>query len=286
MRSQFLAALSSLVPPSSPPTVGYSLLATYPHDTSAFTQGLHYEPRTRTLLESTGLYGESSVRRVNIESGRVLHRSDLPRHHFGEGLTVVRDAVVVQLLWREGLCLLHAADTLAFQRTAPLPRGMREGWGLTADGKGALYASDGSNQLYILDEDTLEVRRTVPVHVAGRCASGDRARDLSLPHRCSANVRWSILHSSSPLRNINDLQWVRGEIWANLWREDRLACIDPDSGAVRSFVDLSPLLSPAERQFLGVEECLNGIAYDAGNDELFVTGKCWPKLFKLRVPAM
>ena len=236
-----------------PPTVGYTLLATHPHDRYAFTQGLHFEPRTKTLLESTGLYGGSSARRVEIESGHVLDEERLERRGFGEGLSVVGD-VCYQLLWREGLCLIRCADTLALRRTAALPRGMLEGWGLTTDGAGLLYASDGSSTLHVLDAQTLEVTRRTPVSVGGR-----------------------------PLRNINDLQFVRGEIWANVWREDKLACIDPTSGDVRAFVDLSPLLTDEERSKLGMEECLNGLAYDEERDELFVTGKCWPKLFRLRV---
>ena len=207
----------------------------------------------RRCSSRPGSTAAQRARRVEIESGHALDEERLERRWFGEGLSVVGD-VCYQLLWREGLCLIRCADTLALRRTAALPRGMLEGWGLTTDGAGLLYASDGSSTLHVLDAQTLEVTRRIPVSVGGR-----------------------------PLRNINDLQFVRGEIWANVWREDKLACIDPTSGDVRAFVDLSPLLTDEERSKLGMEECLNGLAYDEERDELFVTGKCWPKLFRLRV---
>lgn len=239
----------------------FTLLDTYPHDPSAFTQGLHYEPSSKTLLESTGLYGESSVRRVDIETGRALLMESLERRWFGEGLSVHADTCV-QLLWREGLCLVRDAQTFALRRTAPLPRGMLEGWGLTTDGAGAFYASDGTDKLHVLDAETLQVTRTVKVRYGGDRFSGAR-----------------------PLHRINDLQWVRGEVWANVWGEDSVVVIDPHTGGVRAFVDLSSLLDAAERRQLNSEQCLNGIAYDAGADELYVTGKCWPKLFKIKVHA-
>ena len=215
-----IAALAALVPPQEPlPTFSYTLLDTFPHDTASFTQGLHFEQKTGTLLESTGLYGDSCVRRVDIPSGRPLCEGRLADHWFGEGLAVLGDTCF-QLLWREGLCLLHSADELTLKRTVPLPRGMREGWGLTTAGEGTLYASDGTSTLHVLDEN-LEVTRTVSVRAGGR-----------------------------PLHYINDLQFVRGEIWANIWSEDRLAIIDAHTGEVRGFVDLSPLLTVAERRTL------------------------------------
>ena len=273
------ALLPSLVPNQplqpkggGPPTVAATVLAEYPHDPYAFTQGLHYEPRTQTLLESTGLYGGSTCRRVDIKSGKVLACEHLEPDHFGEGLSV-DGTTLLQLLWRVGLCLVRDATTLRCRRVLPLPIGMREGWGLTSDGAGAFWASDGSSTLHELDARSLEVRRTVQVRVGGRA-----------------------------LPSINDLQWVDGILLANIWRQDRLAAIDPDTGEVRAFVDLSNLLPPGERRRLGPEEVLNGIAYDpsgggaedasedGGGDMmggcLYVTGKCWPKLFKVRLPRL
>ena len=194
------------------------------------------------------------MRRVEIESGRAMLTSLLTPECFGEGLAVVGDSIV-QLLWRENACLVHGLKELEFRRALPLPNGMREGWGLTTDDAGKLYASDGTDTLHVLDARTLEVLRRIKVRSTGGPLG------------------------SRPVSNLNDLQWVRGEIWANLWYEDRLAVIDPESGNVRGYINLEALLSPKERRSLrSQEECLNGIAYDADADELYVTGKCWPKV--------
>lgn len=240
------------------PTYGYKLVAAYPHDAASFTQGLFFEKHSSTLLESTGLYGASRVRRVQPSTGRVVSEERLPDHWFGEGLTVC-DGRCLQLLWREGLCLERCPETLALRRTLPLPPTMREGWGLTHDGQGSLFASSGTDTIHVLSSDTLQVQRTFTVRAAGR-----------------------------PVRNVNDLQWIDGELFANLWCEDRLAIIDPRNGDVRAYVDLSGLLSPAERQSLGSvtgsarEEVLNGIAVD-DSGALYVTGKCWPRLFHIEI---
>lgn len=253
--------LSSLTPSNlnehlfrEPPTLGFRLLDTFPHDTSSFTQGLHYEPETDTLLESTGMYGLSSAKRVHYENGRVVHEEPLQDDWFGEGIAVGRGGKCLQLLWREGLCLLRDATTLQLLSKHKMPRSMREGWGLTHDGQGHYYASDGTPTLHVLDDETLDVVRTITVRAGRRM-----------------------------LDNVNDLQWVRGELWANLWREDRICAIDPQTGNVRCFVDLEGLLSPAERKFLGYEEVLNGLAWDDERESFFVTGKNWPRLFRIQV---
>ena len=246
-------ALQSLARPQ-PPTYGFRLLGAFPHDAGAFTQGLEYDARTGTLLESTGLYGASTARRVAIESGRVLEQHDLEPSYFGEGIATSPNGACLQLLWREGLCLVRDAETLRLRRTLPLPRGMREGWGLTHDGGSRYYASDGTERLHVLDDETLEVERTVTVRAGGRV-----------------------------LGNVNDLQWVRGELWANLWREDRICAINPETGDVRCFVDLSDLLTPTERRTLGYEEVLNGLAWDEARECFYATGKCWPRLFQIQV---
>jgi len=209
------------------------------------------------------MYGQSSCRRVDIKTGRVLQLEHLDNRLFGEGITVHGDTCV-QLLWREGLCLLRDAATLELRETVPLPRGMREGWGLTSDGAGTLYASDGSSTLFELDGTSLSVKRTVRVRVPNDVDDS----------------------SGRELAYINDLQWVDGVIWANIWRQDRLVAIDPRSGEVRGFVDLSNLLTADERMRLGYEEVLNGIAHDPENDCMYVTGKNWPKLFKIETPSL
>ncbi len=240
------------------PTVSYKLINTFSHDVGAFTQGLHFESSTGTILESTGMYGESSARRVELESGSVLDLVPLPEEWFGEGITVQevpgREPRVVQLLWRESLGLVRDARSLKLQRTFRLPQGMREGWGLTHDGNGTLFASDGTSTVHVLSGENLDVIRTLTVKAGGRA-----------------------------LNNVNELQWVRGELWANIWRDDRIAAINPETGEVRCFCDLSGLLTPSQSRGLGYEEVLNGLAYDESSDRLFATGKCWPALFQIAI---
>ena len=149
------------------PTYGFKLIRSFPHDKSAFTQGLYYESRRGTLLESTGMYGQSSARRVEITSGRVIDKQSLREDWFGEGI-VVHDRRVIQLLWREGLGLLRNRRTLELEGNFKLPRSMEEGWGLTRDDSGTLYATDGTATLHVLDGSSLKVARSMEVRAAGR----------------------------------------------------------------------------------------------------------------------
>ena len=205
----------------------------------------------------TGLYGHSSVRRVHITDGRVLQKEALPHSWFGEGVTVCGRRCF-QLLWREGMGLVRDTHTFELLSTFDLPRGV-EGWGLTHGPNGLLYASDGSARIRVLDPHTLQETRVISVHMPG-------------------------FRSRSMLRGaINELQWIHGYIWANLFHEERLVVIDPADGQVQFFVDLGGLLDQRTRRGLGSEDVLNGIAYDARGDRLFVTGKCWPKLFQIAV---
>lgn len=253
----FTVRSTASVPRSAPPMYEGRVLETYSHDPAAFTQGLHYDPGSNTLLESTGMYGRSSIRRVQPESGRVIQQKNLPRSVFGEGCAVC-DGTLFQLSWREGICMLRDPESFKFQRTLPLPDEMQEGWGLTADeASGKLYASDGSSAIFVLDGQTLLVERAIQVRAGGKL-----------------------------LRRINDLQWVRGEIWANVWYTDMLAVINPETGNVRCFVDLSQLLTSKERSRLKPDYCLNGIAWDDAGERLFVTGKCWNKLMQIEVPDL
>jgi glutamine cyclotransferase len=229
------------------------VLARRHHDPLAFTQGLLLS--RGTLYESTGLYGASSVRRLDAATGRVLERRDLPRRFFGEGMSLCgedRNARLVQLTWREGVMLLHNADTLRTEAERPL-RG--EGWGLACRGREA-WLSDGSDVLRVLDAGTLaETGRELPVRNGGL-----------------------------PVQRLNELEWVNGWLVANIWQEDRIAIIDPEDGRVALWLDIAPL-----RAMLGREGgAANGVAFDpeadAGRGALLLTGKRWDTLFVVALP--
>jgi glutamine cyclotransferase len=237
------------------PTYGYRVLKSYPHDSAAFTQGLIYADGQ--LYEGTGLEGRSSLRLVELETGAILKYRDLDPSYFGEGIALFGDKLY-QLTWQNGIGLIY--DRASFEqvgswRYPPAGRSLpREGWGLTTDGQ-QLIMSDGTANLYFLDPQTLAVSRQVEV------------RD-----------------TSGPVLRLNELEYIDGAVYANIWQTDRLVRIDPQSGQVSAYIDLSGLLSAAERQGADV---LNGIAYDPAGKRLFVTGKLWPKLFEIEliIPA-
>lgn len=221
------------------------VLDQYPHDTAAFTQGL--ELRDGVLYESTGLYGESSVRIVEVETGQVLEQVDLPPAVFGEGLTLVGDRIW-QLTWQEGVAFHRDRDTL---EELGQVRYEGEGWGLCHDAdRGRLIMSDGSSQLTFRDPTTFAVIGSVEV-----------TRD------------------GVPVTNLNELECVGSDVWANIWYEDEIIKIDPDRGAVTAVVDASQLLLPEEAIAADV---LNGIAATSTPDELLITGKLWPHTFRVR----
>lgn len=230
----------------SPAPDGYQIVHAYPHDPKAFTQGLVYVDGH--LYESTGLNGRSSLRMVELSTGRVLQHHELPAEYFGEGLTNW-GASLVQLTWKAGTALVYDRFSFALQRTQHYSG---EGWGLTQDGK-SLILSDGSPVLRFLDPRSFrEIRRLAVVDENGH-----------------------------PVLDLNELEFVRGEIYANVWHTDRIARISPRSGRVLGWIDLSGLLDKS--QLSDPEAVLNGIAYDSRFDRLFVTGKLWPKLFEIRV---
>jgi glutaminyl-peptide cyclotransferase len=228
------------------PRYTYTLVRSYPHDATAFTQGLQYVDGF--LYEGTGNHGASSIRKVNLETGEVLQKRDLPQQYFGEGIVVRRDELV-QLTYQTEIGFVYDRHTFAPKRTFKY---QGEGWGLTEDGKN-LIMSDGSDRLRVLDPATLKELRRIPVTAGG-----------------------------APVRNLNELEWVRGEIFANIWQTDYIARIDPATGRVTGWIDLRGLLSPRERAKTDV---LNGIAYDAASDRLFVTGKWWPRVFEIKLVA-
>ncbi len=226
------------------PIYSYQVVQTFPHDRSAFTEGLFYEDGL--LWESTGLEGRSSVRKVELTTGRVLEQHDLPPQDFGEGI-VRWGSNLYQLTWREQFGYVYDPARLSVKARFQY-RG--EGWSLTKDAHN-IYMSDGTPDLRVLDPLTLQEVRRIRVTDEGR-----------------------------PVRNLNELEWVKGELFANIWQTNRIARIDPQTGRVVGWIDLAGLLTLDESAGVDV---LNGIAYDAAGDRLFVTGKNWPKLFQIRL---
>ena len=229
------------------PVQSYKVVATFPHDTSAFTQGLVFAGNGQ-IYESTGLEGESSLRLVDIASGRTLRRIDIPAQYFAEGLAMVGDELL-QLTWRHKLGFVYDRHTFAQKRTFSYNT---EGWGIAYDGSSRLVMSDGSDTLSFLDPKTMAVTKTLRVRDAGR-----------------------------PIQNLNELEWIEGEIWANVWTTDRIARISPNTGEVNAWIDLSTLYPRAQR--VPPADELNGIAYDRATRRIFITGKKWPRLYQIAV---
>ncbi len=222
----------------------YEVVRTYPHDPDAFTQGLFY--RDGFLYEGTGQPGRSSIRKVKLETGEVVQRHDVPAPYFGEGIVCWKDRLL-ELTWKAQSGFLYDLATFEPKGEFPYPG---EGWGLTQDGR-RIIMSDGSAELRFWDPETL--RETGRIAVTAEYGQ--------------------------PVVNLNELEWVKGEIYANVWRTDRIARIDPQTGHVVGWINLAGLWGGSDHS----QRTLNGIAYDAGNDRLFVTGKEWPKLFEIRL---
>ena len=235
-------------PASGLPTFGYQVVRSYPHDPDAFTQGLQY--LDGFLYEGTGLHGRSSIRKVKLETGEVLQKRDVPPEFFGEGITVFNNDLI-ELTWQSRIAFVYDKATFEPKKRFSYPG---EGWGLTSDDT-SLIMSDGTSELRILDPSTFVEKRRVKV-TAG----------------------------SAPLRQLNELEFMKGEVLANVWLTDSVARIAPDTGRVTGMIDLRGLLSSVERARVDAQGgVLNGIAYDAAHDRLFVTGKLWPKLFEIKL---
>jgi len=232
---------------SSPYHYTYRVINSFPHDPEALTQGLVFD--NGTLFEGTGLYGKSTLRQVELETGAVLRSLSLASQYFGEGITIYKDQVV-QLSWRSNTGFLYDKDSFELLQTFSYPT---EGWGITHDGV-RLIVSDGTSTLYFWDPVTFEEIGRIEVH-----------------------------DQDGPVTQLNELEYVRGEVFANVYYTDRIARINPHTGKVTGWINLKGLLDSEE----GLESAgvLNGIAYDAENDRLFVTGKRWPKLFEIRLIA-
>jgi glutaminyl-peptide cyclotransferase len=241
----FLCAFVSLWLIPLPTQYGYRVVKTYPHDRAAFTQGLEY--RDGFLYEGTGMFGRSSVRKVDLDSGRIIQRYDLPQPFFGEGITVLNQQIL-ELTWESQTGFVYDKSSFRVLRSFNYPG---EGWGLTNDGK-QIYMSDGSANIRVWDGATLkEIRRI------------------------------TVKDGATPVTQLNELEWVRGEIYANVWQTDRIARISPVDGRVLGWIDLNGILPKSERP--DSDAVLNGIAYDAAGDRLFVTGKLWPKIFEIKL---
>ncbi len=233
------------VAPDSFRTYGYDVLGSWPHDPGAFTQGLFF--LGEELIESTGQYGQSELRRVAWRTGEVRQRIVVPRAFFAEGAAVLNGRIY-QLTWRAGRGFIHDAATLAKLGEFTYAG---EGWGLTTDGH-RLIMSDGTARIRFLDPETFAVVRTIDVQ-----------------------------HEGKAIPRLNELEFIAGEIFANVWQSDHVVRIDPATGRVCGVIDFRGLLRAEERGFAA--DVLNGIAYDPTADRLLVTGKYWPKLFEVRL---
>jgi len=236
---------SCIVAPTMAKSCRCEIINVFPHDSGAFTQGLVFF--NGELYEGTGLNGSSSIRRVELTTGKVLQRYDLPSKYFGEGITIWSDRII-QLTWKSKTGFIYDLKTFAQRSSFSYPTA---GWGLTHDDK-RFIMSDGTDTLYFRDADTFV-----------------------------ENGRIRVADGGDPVINLNELEFIHGEIWANIWGKYRIARISPDSGRVLCWVDISGLLPAIDRMLVGSP---NGIAYDAAGDRIFVTGKRWPKLFEIRLP--
>ncbi len=244
-----LRASDVIADDTEPKQYGFEIVNTYPHDTNAYTQGLLY--LDGYLYESTGLNGQSNVRKVDLATGDVLKRQPLPRRYFGEGLVNWGDQLIY-LTWRSQTAFVLDRETFRIKRRFNY-RG--EGWGITQNGE-QLIMSNGSDTIRFYDPETFDEIKSIKV-----------------------------TDQSQSIRNINELEWVKGEIFANVWQSNTILRIDPDTGKVIGKVDMTAILPP-EAHASPRDNVLNGIAYDAGGDRLFVTGKRWSKLFEIKLSEL
>lgn len=249
----FIGALPLSLPAQTrkPPTPEYTfkVIHAYPHDPQAFTQGLVYHDGF--LYEGTGRNGQSSLRKVHLETGEVLQKIDVPQEYFGEGIAFNKNEII-QLTWLSHTGFVYDAADFHLLRQFSYPG---EGWGLatgTAPGKTELFMSDGTSEIRVLDPATLAEKRRFIVRDGGK-----------------------------PIDQLNELEVVEGELFANIWNTDKIARISPQTGKVLGWINLKGLLSPMYRLEPGA--VLNGIAYDPARKRLFVTGKLWPQLYEIRL---
>ena len=236
---------TSSTPSARTPVYVADIVQEWPHDRGAFTQGLVWHEGR--LFESTGQVGQSSIREVELQTGRVIRKRDVPKPYFGEGIVILGDNMY-ELTWEQETAFVYDWKTFA-------PKGQfkytGQGWGLATDGT-SLIMSDGTAMIRFRDPTTFAVKDSITVKDHGQ-----------------------------PVAKLNELEWVKGEIWANVWESDQIARINPKTGDVTGWIDLKGILPSLDRT--GSEDVLNGIAYDAAQDRLFVTGKYWPKLYEIKL---
>jgi glutamine cyclotransferase len=242
--SLLILALVALPAHALVPTYSYEVVKTYPHDTQAFTEGLFY--LNGFLYESTGLERQSTIRKVKLETGEVIQKINVPPQYFGEGIVNWKRRLI-SLTWKSEVGFVYDLATLKVQRRFAYKG---EGWALTQDGK-RLIMSDGTPDLRFLDPETLQ-----------------------------ETGRITVTYDGKPVSQVNELEWIKGRIYANVWETNMMIIIDPQRGDITGVVDLTGLLPDRPP---GRDSVLNGIAYDSAHDRLFVTGKNWPKLFEIRL---
>jgi glutamine cyclotransferase len=228
---------------SKPLDYSYTVLNVYPHDETAFTQGLLFH--NGVLYESTGLYGNSSIRRVQLETGKILQIHTLSSDYFGEGITLF-DNKIIQLTWLEKKGFVYDKDSFDLLQEFSYPT---QGWGITNDGN-RLLMSDGTSTLFFLDPETFQKIGEIKVQDSG------------------------------PVARLNELEYIKGKVYANIWLEEKIAIIDPHNGQVEGWINLSGIQNSENRNS---DNVLNGIAYDAIDDRLFVTGKRWSQIFEIKL---
>lgn len=226
-----------------PVMYSYKIVKKYPHDIKAYSQGLFYE--NGFLYEGTGQYGESTIRKVSLEDGKVQDYFNMPPNIFGEGVTIIGDNIY-QLSWRENQGFVYNKNSFELIKKFQFNT---EGWGLTTDGK-KLFMTDGSNKLIVLDKDNFNVLETIEVY-----------------------------NNNGPITNLNELEYINGEIYANVYLTNYIVIINPKTGKITGQIDLSGLLETTK--YTGEVDVLNGIAWDPAKKRLFVTGKLWPNIFEI-----
>jgi glutaminyl-peptide cyclotransferase len=244
MGATLTISLPSCRDSTEPVEYGYRIINTFPHDPCAFTQGLVWE--NGFLYEGTGLEGHSNLRKVDLQTGKILQIYNLPEKYFGEGISIFNNNIF-QLTYKSGVGFVYDKETFKLLHQFTYPT---EGWGITNDGN-RLIMSDGTDNLYFLD-----------------------------PLTCKTISRLKVSDNGSPVWRINELEYIDGSIYANIWQTDTIVIISPNNGNVTGRIDLAGLLTPRQRQAADV---LNGIAYDAKNRRLYVTGKLWPSLFEIKL---